>query len=87
VTDWEEQIRDDLEPDADPALLALAARLRDARPLPNPTFRGELGRRLSRRRSPWSRARIRATIAAYSASGTFLLLVGAISASGHGPVG
>jgi hypothetical protein len=87
VIDWEGQLRDDLEPDTEPELLALAARLRDARPTPNPTFRGELGRRLSRRRSPWSQRRIRATIAAYSGSGALLLVLGAISASGHGPIG
>jgi hypothetical protein len=77
-------IRDDLEPGAGDDLIALAERLRAARPLPSPAFRGELGRRLAgasrRRLSP---ARARALIAAYSASGTLLLVIGAIGAAAH----
>ncbi len=77
-------IREDLEPGAGDEIVALAERLRQERPLPSPSFRGELGRRLAarplRRLSPM---RARALIAAYSASGTLLLVVGAIGASSH----
>ena len=77
-------IRDDLEPDVGEDIILLAERLRASRPLPNPTFRGELGRRLaSRSRRRLRPARARALIAAYSASGTLLLVIGAIGAAGH----
>jgi hypothetical protein len=77
-------ITDDLEPDAEPEILALAERLLVSRPLPSPAFRGELGRRLAGRRSRrLSPARARAMIAAYSASGTALLVVGAVVATSH----
>jgi hypothetical protein len=79
-------IRDDLEPGADEEILRLAERLRAGRPLPHPAFRGELGRRLQAR-SPRIRARVRLQIAGYATSGGLLLLIGAISASGTGPLG
>jgi hypothetical protein len=81
-------IRYDLEPDAPQELIRLAEQLRDERPLPNPTFRGELGRRLEARshrvRPP---ARVRLLIARYATAGTVLLLLGTASAAGAGPLG
>lgn len=81
-------IRADLGPDAPDDLVALAERLHRERPLPNPTFRGDLGRRLQARagrmRDP---GRARLLIARFSFGGTFLLFIGAFSAAGVGPLG
>jgi len=81
-------IRDDLEPDAGDDLVALAQRLVEARPLPNPAFRGELGRHLAGRpRGRLGRVRVRVLVSAYSAAGMILLGIGAIGAAGHGGIG
>jgi hypothetical protein len=81
-------IREDLEPGIGEDVIALAERLREARPLPSASFRGELGRRfVGRPQRLLSRARARSVVAACSASGTLLLAIGAVGASGHGPFG
>jgi len=81
-------IRQDLEPGAPEELVTLAERLLDQRPLPNPVFRGELRRALAaqseRTRPP---ERVRALIARFAAAGAALLIVGAVSAAGAGPLG
>ena len=83
----ERDIRDDLEPGAGEDLIQLAERLRASRPLPSPAFRGELGRRLAARSRHSNPLRVRAQIAAYTFSGTLLMIVGTVSAAGHGPLG
>ncbi|MCL2419715.1 MAG: hypothetical protein FWD04_10515 [Conexibacteraceae bacterium] len=81
-------IRDDLEPGIDADLVALADRLRDARPVPRPGFRGDLGRRLAARDRPhFIAAHVRAAIATYALAGTVLLTIGALGAGGVGPLG
>jgi hypothetical protein len=80
----ERDIRDDLEPGIGDDVVALAERLRDSRPLPNPVFRGELRRRLmGRPRGRFDAIGVRARIAACSVSGTLLLVIGAVGAAGH----
>ncbi|HZV73356.1 MAG TPA: hypothetical protein VFF79_06540 [Conexibacter sp.] len=80
-------IRDELGLDA-PEDVALAERLLAARPLPGPAFRGRLRRLLEARSRPVDRpARVRALIAGCAAAGALLLLVGAVSAAGAGPLG
>jgi len=81
-------IRSDLEPGIDEDLILLADRLRDARPLPRPAFRGDLGRHLAARRRPRLGAgHLRTVIAAYGLAGTVVLCLAAISAAGVGPLG
>ena len=81
-------IRDDLEPGAEERLVRLAERLRDERPLPSPTFRGDLRRRvLSHAPEMTAPARLRTLIAGYAGAGTLLMLLGALSAAGLGPLG
>ena len=81
-------IREDLEPGADPELIVLANRLSDARPVPRAAFRGDLGRHLAARsHGRLSPGRLRALIATYALSGLMLLCVGTISAAGVGPLG
>ena len=81
-------LRDDLEPGMPDELIILAERLRDARPLPNPGFRGQLLRRLeARSEHAIAPAGVRVLIARCAASGLALLIVGAVSASGVGPLG
>jgi hypothetical protein len=79
-------IRDDLEPGAAEDLVALAERLRDERPLPSPAFRGQLRRRLLARPRTHAPAGLWALIAGYAGAGTLLLLAGALSAAGLGPL-
>jgi hypothetical protein len=81
-------IRHDLEPGTPDELIQLAERLRDARPLPKPAFRGELRRRLvARSEHLVAPPRLRVLITRYAAAGTALLIVGAVSAAGAGPLG
>ncbi|MGO9899320.1 MAG: hypothetical protein ACLP0J_06440 [Solirubrobacteraceae bacterium] len=80
-----DDFRDDLGPEATDDLMLLAQRLRDARPVPAPAFRGRLGRQLAARPPRFAPARLRMLIATYSASGIVLLALGAVGASGHGP--
>ena len=79
-------IRLDLEPGAPDELIRLAERLERERPVPSASFRGELRRRLvgGQHTRP---ARLRLMIAGYAGSGSLLLLVGAASAAGIGPLG
>ncbi len=69
-------------------LVLLAERLQERRPVPSSAFRGELRRRLlalRRHRHPRPE-RLRALIGAYASSGVLLLLVGALSTAGVGPL-
>jgi hypothetical protein len=80
-------IRADLEPDAPDDLIWLAERLGRERPVPSAAFRGGLRRRLLAGETPGLRpARLRLLIAGYATVGSLLLLLGAISAAGLGPV-
>jgi hypothetical protein len=68
-------------------LKVVAHRLEVERPLPSPAFRGDLQRLLLRSRDFGLRpARLRLQIALYGCSGILLLLVGASSAAGVGPL-
>ena len=81
-------LNDGLEPGTPEDLVRLAERLHHERPLPNPEFRGRLRRLLlasSERLS--APGRLRALIAGYATAGTLLLLAGAVSAAGAGPLG
>jgi hypothetical protein len=82
-------IRQDVEPDCGEDLVALGNRLLEARPVPRAAFRGDLGRHLAKRqvRSRLGGAQLRALIAANALAGLLLLLVGAVSAAGVGPLG
>ena len=83
-------IRSDLEPDAPEELVRLAERLQRERPVPCAGFRGELRRRLEAGGARSARARpprLRALIAGYATAGALLLLAGALSAAGSGPLG
>lgn len=80
--------RNDLEPNAPEELVRLAERLERERPVPTAAFRGDLRRKLladgATHRRP---ARLRLLISGYATAGTLLLLVGAASAAGIGPLG
>jgi hypothetical protein len=66
----------------------LADRLRRRRPVPGGGFRGTLARRLARYGRPRHRpARLRALVGAFAVAGALLLLIGALSAAGVGPLG
>lgn len=81
-------IDDDLEPGTAAELIVLAEQLRDQRPLPSPGFRGELRRCLqARSERVIPTARLRSLIFRYATAGTTLLVVGALSAVGVGPLG
>lgn len=83
----ERDIRRDLEPDAPYEVVRLAERLERERPVPAAGFRGELKRHLLAGGAPRARPRrLRALITGYAAAGSLLLLVGAISAAGAGPL-
>jgi len=78
----------DLEPGAPAELVRLGERLQQQRPLPAMAFRGDLRRRLMSQGTVRSRpARLHAMIAATATGGALLLLVGALSAAGAGPLG
>jgi hypothetical protein len=82
-----------LPPEQRDDLVRLAERLETGRPLPSPTFRGELRRRLlgtatePRRRPSAAAARFRLWVAGYTAAGTLCLAVAAIGLAGIGPFG
>jgi hypothetical protein len=81
-------IRGDLEPDAPDELVRLAERLQRQRPVPAAGFRGELRRQLLAGAALQGRPRrLRALIAGFATAGSLLLLVGALSAAGVGPLG
>jgi hypothetical protein len=80
--------RFDLEPGTPPELIALAERLERERPLPSATFRGDLRRRLLNGPAARTRpARLRLAIAGFAGAGSLLMLVGAASVAGIGPLG
>ncbi len=80
-------IRSDLEADAPEDLVRLAERLQRERPIPAAQFRGELRRRLlAGERRHQRPARLAVLIRAYAVSGAVLLLIGALSAAGAGPL-
>jgi hypothetical protein len=81
-------IRPDLEPGAPDELVSLAERLERERPVPAAAFRGELRWRLLFSADARTRpARLRLLIAGYAAAGSLLLLAGAASVAGAGPLG
>lgn len=81
-------IRSDLEPDAPDELVRLAERLQRERPVPAAGFRGELRRLLLAGGASHARPRrLRALITGYATGGSLLLLAGALSAVGVGPLG
>ena len=81
-------ITGELEPGTPADLVRLAERLERERPVPSASFRGELRRVLlggeARRARP---RRLRALITGYATAGSALLVVGALSAAGAGPLG
>ena len=80
-------IRSDLEPDAPIEIVRLAERLQRERPVPSAGFRGDLRRRLLGSGAPHTRPRrLYALITGYATAGSLLLLVGALSAAGVGPL-
>jgi hypothetical protein len=80
-----------LPPEQRDDLVRLAERLESDRPLPGPTFRGNLRRRLfgtssqPRSRPSAATARFRLWVAGYTAAGTLCLAVAAIGLVGVGP--
>jgi hypothetical protein len=81
-------IRADLEPGIPEELVRLAERLEVERPVPSAAFRGGLRRRLLDGSGLHSRpARLRLLITGYASAGSALLLIGAASAAGIGPLG
>jgi hypothetical protein len=81
-------IRADLEPNAPEELNRLAERLDQERPVPSAAFRGSLRRRLLTGGAAHPRPkRLRLLITGYAGAGTALLIVGAASAAGLGPLG
>ncbi|WP_332673679.1 hypothetical protein [Aromatoleum sp.] len=81
-------IRQDLEHGTPEELVELAARLERERPVPAAAFRGELRRRLLSGVDARTRpARLRLLIAGYAGAGSLLLLAGAASVAGVGPLG
>ena len=82
------RIQDDLEPGISDDLVRLAERLDAERPIPSAAFRGELRRHLLAGQLSRSRpARLRLLIAGYVGAGSVLLLAGAASVAGLGPLG
>ena len=81
-------IRSDLEPGTPDELITLAERLERERPVPSAGFRGDLRRQLLAGELSRSRpARLRVLIASYAGAGSLLLLAGAASVAGIGPLG
>jgi hypothetical protein len=79
-------IRLDLEADPPQELIALAERLERERPVPSAGFRGDLRRRLLAGGDAQRPRRLGALIAGFACSGILLLLAGALSAAGAGPL-
>ena len=77
---------DGLEPD----LIQIAAELERSRPIPNPGFRGELGRRLATKEERMPRltnpAAVRCRIAGMAGGGGILLAVASAGVLGVGPL-
>ena len=80
-------IRAELGPDAPDDVVRLAERLQRERPVPSAGFRGDLRRSLLAQSPASARPRrLAALIAGYAAGGALLLLLGALSAAGAGPL-
>jgi hypothetical protein len=79
-------IRDDLMPDPPDEIIALAERLEHERPVPTAAFRGALRRHLLSGAFHSRPARLRLLISGYASAGTALLVIGAASAGGLGPL-
>jgi hypothetical protein len=79
---------DDILPDRhDNAELEGTARmLQSERPLPSPTFRGELARRLGGAKARRTPPRLRARAIGLAAAGVLLLASAAIGVAGQGPL-
>lgn len=81
-------IRADLEPGTPDEIVHFGEHLLECRPLPSPSFRGELRRRLEagadRLHAPGF---IRARIARFAGAGALLMVLGTVSAAGVGPLG
>ena len=73
-----------LKPREREQLLETAQLLEEHRPVPRPTFRGQLARRL--RADSAGPGRARRLIAAYAGSGLGLLMVVAVGLAGIGPL-
>lgn len=83
----ESDIRSDLGPDPPDEVVRLAERLQRDRPVPSAGFRGELRRRLLAGEASFARPRrLRALITGYATAGLVMLLLGALSAAGGGPL-
>ena len=81
-------IRDDLGAGIPDDVIRVAERLERERPVPSASFRGDLRRRLLAGELARTRpARLRLLIASYASAGSALLLIGAASAAGLGPLG
>lgn len=81
-------IEADLGQGAPEQLIRLAERLDSERPVPAPAFRGALRRRLLAGPTTHARpARLRLLISAYATTGCSLLVLGAASVIGLGPLG
>ncbi len=80
--------RHDLDPGVSEELIRLAERLDRERPVPTAAFRGTLRRRLLMGEPPRARpARLWLLITGYVSAGSALLVVGAMSVAGIGPLG
>ena len=81
-------IAHDVESGTPEELISLAERLERERPVPAACFRGDLRRRLEAAGSRHARPRrLRALITGYASVGSLLLVLGAVSAAGAGPLG
>src|SRR4051794_13539620 len=88
-------ISDELRPYVDraeaEAFDRLGRRLEQDRPVPSPAFRAELRAQMAtmseQQRPEWRPRNLRLAVAAYVASGAFLLVLGALGISGAGPIG
>jgi hypothetical protein len=80
-------IRDDLDDGTPDELIRLAERLERERPVPSAAFRGDLRRRLLTGGQHARPKRLRLLIGAYASGGATLLLAGAGSVIGLGPLG
>ena len=80
-------IRSDLEPGIPEELVTMAERLEHERPVPGASFRGDLRRHLLGAQTHSRPERLRLLIAGYAGAGSLLLLAGAASVAGIGPLG
>lgn len=86
MTDSVTDLPDDVGPEEEVALLAVARRLTDERPLPSARFRGELGRRIVGQTSRWRPRRPWKAAVAFACAGTLCLGAASVNLVGRGPV-